>query len=46
MTNNDIQRGLMRTRPELRWPKLKGSPVLDSIHPVIERSRDVQTNIN
>lgn len=36
----------MRTRYELRWPKLKGSPVLDSIQPVIERSRDVQTDIN
>ncbi|MGD0790250.1 MAG: queuosine salvage family protein [Terriglobales bacterium] len=29
----------------MRWPKLTGSPVLDSIYPVIERSRDVQTNI-
>lgn len=28
-----------------RWPKLAGSPVLDSLHPVIERSRDVRTNL-
>jgi len=28
-----------------RWPKLTGSPVLDSLHPVIERSRDVRTNL-
>lgn len=30
----------------MRWPKLAGSPVLDSIHPVIERSRDVQTHLD
>ncbi len=35
----------MQTKQHLRWPKLTGSPVLDSIHPVIERSRDVQTNV-
>jgi hypothetical protein len=28
-----------------RWPKLTGSPVLDSLHPVIEHSRDVRTHI-
>lgn len=28
----------------LRWPKLTGSPVLDSLRPVIERSRDVRTH--
>ena len=27
--------------PVVRWPNLTGSPVLDSLHPVIERSRDV-----
>ncbi len=32
------------TTPSLPWPKLTGSPVLDSIGPVIEQSRDVQTN--
>ena len=26
------------------WPKLVGSPVLDSLHPVIEHSRDVRTH--
>jgi len=30
--------------PPVRWPKLTGSPVLDSLHPVIEHSRDVQTH--
>ena len=28
----------------LPWPKLVGSPVLDSLRPVIERSRDVHTH--
>ena len=28
------------------WPKLKGSPVLDSLHPVIEHSRDVRTHVD
>jgi hypothetical protein len=28
----------------LRWPRLAGSPVLDSLHPAIERSRDVRTH--
>lgn len=31
---------------DVRWPRLKGSPVLDSVRPVIEHSRDVQTNID
>ncbi len=26
------------------WPKLVGSPVLDSLHPVIDHSRDVRTH--
>ena len=30
----------------VRWPKLAGSPVLDSLHPVIEHSRDVRTNVD
>jgi hypothetical protein len=30
----------------MRWPKLQGSPVLDSLHPVIENSREVRTHIN
>jgi hypothetical protein len=29
----------------VRWPKPIGSPVLDSLHPVIENSRDVQTHV-
>ena len=31
--------------PEIRWPKPIGSPVLESIRPVIEKSRDVHTNV-
>ncbi|MFN8059914.1 MAG: queuosine salvage family protein [Vicinamibacterales bacterium] len=31
---------------EMRWPKLTGSPVLDSLRPVIERSRDVRTHVD
>lgn len=34
----------MTTTPSLPWPKLTGSPVLDSIRPVIEQSLDVQTH--
>ena len=30
----------------LRWPKLTGSPVLDTLRPVIENSRDVRTNLD
>lgn len=29
----------------VRWPILSGSPVLDSLRPVIEHSREVRTNI-
>ena len=29
----------------MRWPKPIGSPVLDSLHPVIEHSRDVSTDV-
>lgn len=36
----------MQTDQEMRWPKLMGSPVLDSVRPVIERSRDVQTDVD
>jgi hypothetical protein len=35
----------MRMDYNLQWPQLKGSPVLDSIRPVIEQSRDVKTNV-
>ena len=34
----------MHAESTIRWPRLKGSPVLDSVRPVIERSRDVRTN--
>ena len=30
----------------LRWPKPIGSPVLDSLRPVIEKSRDVRTHVD
>jgi hypothetical protein len=30
----------------VRWPKLTGSPVLDSLRLVIERSRDVHTHVD
>lgn len=30
--------------PTLRWPKPIGSPVLESLRPVIEKSRDVRTH--
>jgi len=36
----------MRSEPAARWPKLRGSPVLDSIRPVIEHSRAVHTNVD
>jgi hypothetical protein len=35
---------LAKEKP-VRWPTLSGSPVLDSLRPVIENSRDVRTNI-
>src|SRR5262249_21982009 len=30
----------------LRWPKAIGSPVLDSLRPVIEHSRELHTNVD
>ena len=38
---NVTQKSMTTTLP---WPQLKGSPVLDSLHPVIENSRDVYTH--
>jgi hypothetical protein len=32
-------------QPPLRWPKPIGSPVLDSLRPVIAASRHVRTNV-
>src|SRR5215470_6324357 len=34
------------TPSSLRWPKPIGSPVLDSLRPVIEHSRDVRTSVD
>jgi hypothetical protein len=34
------------TASPIRWPLLQGSPVLDSLHPVIADSRDVRTNLD
>jgi hypothetical protein len=36
----------MRIKHDVRWPKFTGSPVLESVRPVIERSRDVETHID
>ncbi|MGA7292453.1 MAG: hypothetical protein WBW53_03145 [Terriglobales bacterium] len=36
----------MQTNYDLRWPKLTSSPVLDSVRPVIEGSRDVRTDVD
>ena len=35
----------MKSDATLRWPKPIGSPVLDSLRPVIENSRDVRTHV-
>jgi hypothetical protein len=35
-----------RDNSALRWPKPIGSPVLDSLRPVIENSRDVRTHVD
>ncbi len=40
-----VYRSRVAKENTVRWPILKGSPVLDSLHPVIESSRDVRTNI-
>ena len=34
------------TQREIRWPKPIGSPVLESLRPVIEHSRDVHTHVD
>ena len=41
--NQKSPTGQSMTTP-LPWPSLKGSPVLDSLHPVIEYARDVFTH--
>ena len=35
----------MPSSSTVRWPKLAGSPVLDSVRPVVEGSSDVQTSV-
>jgi Potential Queuosine, Q, salvage protein family len=35
-----------KDKPPLRWPKPIGSPVLESLRPVIENSRDVRTHVD
>jgi hypothetical protein len=36
---------LAKEKP-VRWPILSGSPIMDSLRPVIENSRDVRTNVD
>src|ERR1700723_745414 len=36
----------VKSDASLRWPKPIGSPVLDSLRPVIENSRDVHTHVD
>jgi hypothetical protein len=38
--------GMASGTPSRRWPVLTGSPVLDSLHHVIENSRDVRTHVD
>lgn len=44
--NDELNKDSMRTDRDIRRAMLKGCPVLDSVYPVIERSRDVQTNLD
>jgi hypothetical protein len=45
-TGNSEVRDPASGNSTVRWPKLAGSPVLDSLHPVIEHSRDVRTHVD
>ena len=45
-TGNGESRNAASGSSALRWPVLKGSPVLDSLHPVIESSSDVRTHVD
>ncbi len=45
-TGNSEVRDPASGNSAVRWPKLTGSPVLDSLHPVIEHSRDVRTHVD
>jgi Potential Queuosine, Q, salvage protein family len=44
----NLRQAAVSTAPprKVRWPKPIGSPVLDSLPPVIENSRDVHTNVD
>ena len=45
VTGTGTSRAGSRT-PTVQWPKMAGSPVLDSLQPVIEHSRDVHTHVD
>jgi hypothetical protein len=42
---SDVNLDGVKSDASLRWPKPIGSPVLDSLRPVIENSRDVHTHV-
>ena len=44
-TPSDANPSGMNPDTPLRWPKPIGSPVLESLRPVIENSRDVHTHV-
>ncbi len=41
-----VNLGGVKSGAPIRWPKPIGSPVLDSLRPVIENSRDVHTHVD
>jgi len=43
---SDVNLDGVKSDASLRWPKPIGSPVLDSLRPVIENSRDVHTHVD
>src|SRR5271168_2850375 len=45
-TPSDAIPSNMSPDASLRWPKPIGSPVLESLRPVIENSRDVRTHVD
>jgi hypothetical protein len=46
VTGNSEMRHAASGNSAVRWPRLTGSPVLDSLHPVIEHSHDVRTHVD
>jgi hypothetical protein len=46
VTGNSETRHAASGNSAVRWPRLTGSPVLDSLHPVIEHSHDVRTHVD